>query len=105
VSELRASVAPGTMSALAGVGTDSSDQGAEKVMLHGDLSQMGRMGDALRRAGFDVRNMDVYPVIQGEEIKAALTYLWERRIPGWDNQRRALVRYGVCTEEEFVQRR
>jgi hypothetical protein len=97
------SVAPGAMSSLVGAGTDTTDKSAEDTYLFsGDLSQMGTMGERLRQAGFDVRNSDVYPAIQGtEEIKRALKFIFDNKVPGWWNQRHGMLKYGLCTEEEF----
>jgi len=99
------SVAPGALAALGGAGRDTTDRDVEKLSLSGDLGQMGTMAARLRRAGFDVRNSDVYPVIQGEdEIKRALQYLWDNRVDGWWNQERAFIKYGIATHDEWLTR-
>lgn len=74
----------------------------EKILLYGDLSQMGTMTRALQEAGFDVRHSDVYPVIQGDEIKRALKYLWDRKVDGWRDNKHSLIKYGICTADEFM---
>ena len=95
----------GTLGALSNAGTDTTDHDTEGISLTGDLSQMGTMGRVLRTAGFDVRNADVYPVIQGrEEIVRALRYLWDHMIDGWWNQSDAMVKYGICTFDEYRER-
>ncbi len=95
------SIAPGTLAALAGAGSSNTDQNVEKCLLTGDLSQMGTMARALQNAGFDVRNSDVYPVLQGDEIVPGLRYLYDHRIPGWRNQMNKFTKYGICTEQEY----
>lgn len=99
--QINMTIAPGTITALNGVGTDTRDKGVEQLSLYGDLSQMGTMSQVLKDQGFDVRNWDVHPVIQGEEIPKALRYLYDYKIHGWWNQQEALIKYNICTQEDF----
>jgi hypothetical protein len=94
------SVAPGTIAAL----SDLSDNRAY-YLLTGDLSQMGTMLGVLQRAGFPVVRSNVYPGFakgQEDEYKRALQYLFDHRTPGWWNQRTALIKYGICTAETYM---
>jgi hypothetical protein len=94
-------IANGTLSSLTNAGTNNTDD-VEKILLNGDLSQMGIMSRVLREAGFDVRHSDIYPVIQGYEIPRALKHLWDQRVDGWWNNRGNLIKYGICTADEFM---
>ncbi len=82
--------------------TNTTTPAAEKLLLNGDLGQMGTMKRRLQAAGFTVVNADVYPVIEGaDEIKRALQYLYDNFVEGWWNQRQACIKYGIATFEEF----
>ena len=73
-----------------------------KFTLDGDLSQMATQGEFLRKAGFRVGRVDVYPGLYTEEdYKAALKAIWENRVDGWWNYEEKYVEYGICTSEEF----
>lgn len=70
----------------------------------GDLCQMGIIKRELQEAGFLVVQNDVYPGFpkdQEDEYKKALAYIFKKRIEGWWSQKEALVKYGICTQEEF----
>ena len=103
---MKFTVAPGALSALGEAGKDTTDRDVEKLSLDGDLGQMGTMAARLRSAGFDVRNSDVYPVIQGaDEIKRALQYFWDYRVDGWWNQERAFIKYDIATHHQWGEHR
>jgi len=72
--------------------------------LDGDLCQMGIMESRLRRAGFNVvrSQSGTYPGFREcdlDEYKRALKYLFDRRVPGWWNQK--LIDHGICTQQEY----
>lgn len=93
------SIAPGTMTALA-----NRDDNRAYYTLEGDLSQMGRMEQVLRGAGFPVVKWDVYPGFtkeNEEQYIEALRYIFQNRIEGWWNQERKLIQYEICTQEQF----
>lgn len=72
--------------------------------LDGDLCQMAAMARTLRAAGFAVVNSGVFPGFARDDEEGyvrALRHLFEHRVEGWWNQKRDLVKYGVCTQEEF----
>lgn len=73
-------------------------------LLDGDLCQMGTMQRWLREHGFPVVKSGVYPGFKKEDkdqYVAALKALWENRVDGWWNQKRAMVEHGVCAEDAF----
>lgn len=79
--------------------------GVAFYLLSGDLCQMGTMESALRSAGHPVCRSEsgTYPgFVTEDQYKAGLTFLYNRRVEGWWNQRTDLVKYGVCTEAEYI---
>lgn len=92
-------IAPGTIPALTG-----RDDDRAYWIFEGDLNQMGIIQEVLKAVGFDIVKNDVYPGFpkdQEEEYKRALRFIWDYKIPGWWNQRRKLIQYEICTEEQY----
>lgn len=92
-------VAPGTYSAF----QDRNDNRAY-FTFQGDLNQLGIIYIALLGAGFPVVKSNVYPGFiesQEDEYKLALEHVFTFRIPGWWNQKDALLKYEICTLEEY----
>jgi len=78
------------------------DDQAYHYYLDGDLCQMSAQREFLVRRGMDVGQRDVYPVLRSEEdFKKALELLWRNRIAGWWHYHDKLIKYGICTEDEF----
>ncbi len=99
MSEPRLTIAPGAIAAL----TNRNDRRAYHTFT-GDLNQMGVIYVTLLQAGYPVVKSDVYPGFtkdNEEKYKEALAFLYENRIEGWWNQHSALIRNGICTEEEY----
>lgn len=91
-------VAPGTLTALTG----QQDQRAYYIF-SGDLGQMGTMEDFLRRCGLPVVKSGVYPgFVHEADYIEGLRRIWDARIEGWWNSQTALVKYKICTQEEFT---
>lgn len=70
----------------------------------GDLNQLGIIYQRLSEAGFDVVKNDVYPGFpkdQEETYRQGLRFLFDNQVTGWWNQRSALLKYQICTEQEF----
>jgi hypothetical protein len=98
-SSMNFSIAPGTMTALSG-----RNDNRAYFLLSGDLNQMGRMESILREMKFPVVKWDVYPgFLQNDEEKyiEALKLIYSWGIEGWWNQESALIKYKICTQEEF----
>lgn len=96
------SIAPGTLDSLSTAGR----HGGAYYLLYGDLSQMGIMKRVLQESGRfpTLTYADVYPGFakdDEENYVRALCFLFERRVAGWWNQREKLIRYGICTEDEY----
>lgn len=90
----------------AGVGAALAHTGDTRAyyIFSGDLGQMGLIYEALLQAGFEVVKRNVYPGFpedQVDEFRRALDFVFERRIEGWWNQREALLKYEICTENEY----
>lgn len=71
----------------------------------GDLNQLGTIYRRLHDAGFAVVKSNVYPGFPEDaedEYRRALDYVYGCRVNGWWNQREALIRYGICTEDEYT---
>ncbi len=99
MTELSFTVAPGAVTAL----TNTHDDRAYFTFT-GDLGQMGCIEAALRQAGYPVVKSGVYPGFAKEQedlFRQALAYVFEYKIDGWWNQEVGMVRYGICTQEEF----
>jgi len=65
---------------------------------------MGLIYRSLLDHGFSVVKSDVYPGFPREaeeEFVRALKHVFEHRIEGWWGQRENLLKYQVCTEEEY----
>ncbi len=71
------------------------------VFLQGDLCQMSNQKSALRLAGFEVGQTDVYPTIAEEDIERALLYLYLNKVDGWWNYEELFIKHNICTKEQF----
>ena len=92
-------VSPGVLGLLGSAG--KHDEGY-KYTVKGDLGQMSAQGDFLRRRGFDVGQLDVYPALKTEEeYNWAVLSIYLSKIEGWWHYRKPLIEAGICTEEEF----
>ena len=68
----------------------------------GDLNQMATQELFLRRRGYNVKQVDVYPALQTEgEYVSALRRLYDNRVIGWWCYRDQLVKYEICTLDEY----
>jgi hypothetical protein len=73
--------------------------------LNGDLNQMSIQADVLRANGFTITFSDVYPIVQTEdEFKRALKLFWDRQVPGWWNYREKMLKYEICTEDQWKEK-
>ena len=79
--------------------TTSKD--SSRFLLNGDLNQMSTQRTFLLSRGFEVLQNNVYPSIKQDDVKRALTLIWEQNIVGWWNYREKLEELGICTKEEF----
>ena len=80
---------------------DQDDPGY-RYTFNGDLCQMATQEDFLRRAGFDIGHLDVYPAVRTEEeFNEAITLIWRHKASGWWHYKDKLVALKVCTAEEF----
>lgn len=78
------------------------EQGYEIIVGNGDLNQMMAQKLFLKNRGFDVRNLDVYPVMADEaEAQKALTAMWKAKVSGWWNMAHLFREHKTCTTEEF----
>ena len=76
-----------------------------KFLLNGDLNQMGTQELELRRRGFKMGQWDVYPGFESEtEYIRALSTIWIASIIGWWNYKEDLIKYKICTEEEYLKK-
>jgi hypothetical protein len=69
--------------------------------LQGDLNQMAIQKRFLKKQLFEVGQVDVYPTIRYEDIKQALILLYFNRVEGWWNYKSELLKFEICTEDEF----
>lgn len=93
-----------TMLKLISAAIDNKRDAGHKYLLDGDLEQMSMQKRFLQDNGFEVGQVNCYPALKTEEeFKKALLLFWEKRIKGWWNYEKSLIKYGVCTQEEFNQ--
>jgi hypothetical protein len=78
--------------------------------LSGDLSQMARQAAFLREHGFDVGQINVYPILSTKaEYDRAMLMIFEHKVDGWWNYgrdcepiRRELLRRRIsCLKEDL----
>jgi len=92
-------VSPGVLSLLS---TARTSDGSVGFLFTGDLNQMAKQEEFLRKRGFRVQRNGVYPgVCTDEEFKNALKAIWEAEVEGWWHYMEKYVKYKICTEEAF----
>lgn len=72
-----------------------------------DLHQIGVMRKFLNSQGLRVVSNNVYPGFEKEreeDFKNALQLLYQNRIEWWWNQRSNLIKYKICTNDEFIEK-
>lgn len=69
--------------------------------LDGDLSQMSKQKNFLNENGIVTQQRNVYPCLKEEDVKKALTLIWNKNCPGWWHYQNKYVEYGICTKEDF----
>jgi hypothetical protein len=76
-----------------------------RYSLNGDLNQMVVQKRYLQTecVGFVIiQESSFFPLIESEsEYERALNCFWNDRVDGWWNYKDHLIKYLVCTEEEF----
>ena len=85
-------------------GVDLSGVVNNNYILTGDLNCMGVMEQTLLEAKFPVErtHCGTYPGFELlPDFVGALQVLFAYQIPGWWNQRVALIKHGVCSEADF----
>jgi len=70
-------------------------------LLNGDLGQMAKQGRFLENKGFLLGKTDVFPTLNKEDVKPALTNIFRSRVDGWWNYRDNLITLDICTVAEF----
>lgn len=76
--------------------TDSS-----RFLLDGDLNQMSIQRNFLLSRGFEVLQNNVYPSLSKEDLKRALTLIWQQNVAGWWHYQKKYEELEICTAEEF----
>lgn len=77
-----------------------NDQGYA-FSLTGDLCQMVSQKNFLLERGFTIGQSDVYPLIKEEDVKIALTAIWEYKVEGWWHYDKKYYELKICTKEQF----
>lgn len=72
--------------------------------LNGDLNQMYTQMDFLRQRGISVNVNGGIPIINANDFERSIRLIYENRVIGWWNYKDELVSFGICTEEEFMDR-
>lgn len=73
------------------------------VTLNGDLLQMSRQANFLRQRGFEVTVSGGIPgLVSEDDAKRAFKLLWDCKVEGWWNSQYEFVKYGICSQEEFL---
>lgn len=73
-----------------------------KYLLKGDLNQMAIQKRFLIDHGFRLSQFDVYLAIEPEEVKKVLTLFWKYCVEGWWCYDTDLIKYKICTTEEYL---
>ena len=95
------SMAPGTLTSLSKAGT--YDEGYIYRFSGDDLSKMGQQEEFLVKKGFDIGHQDVYPAVKTEEeYVKGLQLIYENKVDGWWIYHDDLLKFGVCTHEEYT---
>ncbi|MBU2704102.1 L-rhamnose mutarotase [Sporomusaceae bacterium BoRhaA] len=72
------------------------------LLNQGDLHQLGVQSLFLRRNGFDIEQVDVFSAVETEdEYNEAIALFYQNRVEGWWNYKDELIKYRICTEDEF----
>lgn len=71
------------------------------LYLRGDLSQMGTQRQFLNSRGFNLEQVDVYPVVKKEDVIKALTAIWISKTAGWWHYSDLYFKHNICTPTEF----
>lgn len=75
---------------------------ARYLLNQGDLHQLGVQSLFLRQNGFDIEQVDVFSAVETEdEYNMAIAMFYQSRVEGWWNYKEELIKYGICTEDEF----
>jgi hypothetical protein len=70
--------------------------------IQGDLNQMGLQRKHLQtRCFIEVQQSDVRPVIKQEDVKRALTSIFNNKIEGWWHYIDKYIELEICTKEQF----
>lgn len=72
--------------------------------LHGDLNQMYTQMEFLRQRGISVSAEGGIPKVKSENYEDSVKMIYDYEIIGWWNYKEDLIKFGVCTEEEFTDR-
>jgi hypothetical protein len=73
----------------------------QDLMLSGDLNQMATQRIFLKRRGLNLNQVDVYPVVNKDDVIQALTMIWVDSIEGWWHYKDEYIKYDICTEDQF----
>ena len=72
--------------------------------LSGDLSQMATQKQFLSNMRIVTKQNNVYPCLREVDIEKSMTLIWKNKVEGWWHYKDQYVKYGICTEDEFMKR-
>lgn len=72
--------------------------------LQGDLAQITKQENFLKKARIPFISEPGFPgqLNDEEQFKIALRQFYRRKVEGWWNYKEELIKYGICTEEQYM---
>jgi hypothetical protein len=75
------------------------------LLNQGDLKQLSAQRRHLEICGFEIESIDVFSAVSTEAEKIqAIRSFYNLSVDGWWNYQDELIQYGICTQEEFLQK-